>query len=396
MKSQEQPHIAVIGTQGQQVISGPGTFMRYLCQSVEEGTLSADIIYPHSREGTAYADQDFVKFVPGGKWFYNRFPGSWLITCFLVFLYLLWRGKHRAYSAIWFADRFSTLFCVFWPPLRRKAFAMVNDDTKILNYEEKDLDARKGFRKRLACFNTWFLYATERLICRKAAITISNSDYLSQKLIQSYGLDPARVHRLYKAVDFNRFAQVSKSPQQFSGCRILFVKNEWFRGGLDILLMALEELDFHDVHLRIIGLSESDLSSDMRAKIEQLRKKKTVEIMGIVDREKIPEQFSWASIFCVPSRREALGVAFMEALASGTACIGPKTGGVPEVMAHGKAGWLVPPGDAIVLKKTIEEILSDTHEAEEKIKFGLVHVQEFSKDKMIANIKTLTQKYFHN
>jgi glycosyltransferase involved in cell wall biosynthesis len=47
-------------------------------------------------------------------------------------------------------------------------------------------------------------------------------------------------------------------------------------------------------------------------------------------------------LFAAPSRSEGSGVTLMEALAAGVPVAGSPIGGIPEVLAEGAAGWLVP------------------------------------------------------
>ena len=51
-------------------------------------------------------------------------------------------------------------------------------------------------------------------------------------------------------------------------------------------------------------------------------------------------------IFCVPSHKEALGVANLEALSRGVPVISSNAGGIPEVLNYGKCGWMANPGDS--------------------------------------------------
>jgi glycosyltransferase involved in cell wall biosynthesis len=50
----------------------------------------------------------------------------------------------------------------------------------------------------------------------------------------------------------------------------------------------------------------------------------------------------------------------LEALAAGLPVIASATGGVPEIVAHGSTGWLVPPGDAAALREALEGMAAGT------------------------------------
>jgi glycosyltransferase involved in cell wall biosynthesis len=56
-----------------------------------------------------------------------------------------------------------------------------------------------------------------------------------------------------------------------------------------------------------------------------------------------------ADVVVVPSRREPLGLAAVEALACGTPVIASNTGGLPEVVRDGENGLLIPPDDPAAL-----------------------------------------------
>ena len=67
-----------------------------------------------------------------------------------------------------------------------------------------------------------------------------------------------------------------------------------------------------------------------------------------------------ASIVVVPSIfPEPFGLVAVEAMSVGTPVIASATGGLPEVLAHGAAGVLVPPGDAASLRDAVTELLAD-------------------------------------
>ena len=63
-----------------------------------------------------------------------------------------------------------------------------------------------------------------------------------------------------------------------------------------------------------------------------------------------------ADIFVMPSRNEGMGRALIEAMAAGVACIGTRTGGIPEVIQDGKNGVLVPCEDAASLSDALLEL----------------------------------------
>ena len=54
-----------------------------------------------------------------------------------------------------------------------------------------------------------------------------------------------------------------------------------------------------------------------------------------------------ATVFAIPSIYEPLGIVNLEAMACGTAVVGSRTGGIPEVVADGETIHSSPLGDAL-------------------------------------------------
>ena len=66
-----------------------------------------------------------------------------------------------------------------------------------------------------------------------------------------------------------------------------------------------------------------------------------------------------ADVLVNPSLLETFGMTLAEAMACGVPVIATRVGGIPEVVAHGKTGLLVPPDDAPALAEAILHLLAD-------------------------------------
>jgi L-malate glycosyltransferase len=91
--------------------------------------------------------------------------------------------------------------------------------------------------------------------------------------------------------------------------------------------------------------------------VNQKGLRKKVEFLGKVDR--VYEKLSVADLLLVPSEMESFGLAALEAGACEVPTIGTAVGGVPEVIEHGRNGFLAPVGDVETMAGFAIEILSD-------------------------------------
>jgi N-acetyl-alpha-D-glucosaminyl L-malate synthase BshA len=74
--------------------------------------------------------------------------------------------------------------------------------------------------------------------------------------------------------------------------------------------------------------------------------------LGVADRvhflgvhEDVAPLLSAADVFLLPSETESFGLAALEAMACEVPVVATCVGGLPEVIEHGRTGWLCPPGD---------------------------------------------------
>ena len=113
--------------------------------------------------------------------------------------------------------------------------------------------------------------------------------------------------------------------------------------------------------------------------------------LGVDDRvyflgrqERVVELLSQADLFLLPSDRESFGLAALEAMACSVPVIASRTGGLPEVVVEGEAGYLVDPHDLSGMVDAAIAVLADgvTHE-----RMGAtarqVAVTQFPTDKII-------------
>ncbi len=88
-----------------------------------------------------------------------------------------------------------------------------------------------------------------------------------------------------------------------------------------------------------------------------------IHFLGKQDR--IYEKLPLADVMLMPSQLESFGLAALEAMACQVVPIATNAGGVPEVIQHGKTGFLAAVGDVETMAKYAIELLSDQERLED-------------------------------
>jgi glycosyltransferase involved in cell wall biosynthesis len=103
--------------------------------------------------------------------------------------------------------------------------------------------------------------------------------------------------------------------------------------------------------------SDSEWLERLKAEARALGVDARLHFLGA--RRDVTDLLRACDLFVFPSLYEGLGIALVEAMAAGRACVATRTGPIPEVVSDGVDGWLVPPGDAGALAEAACALLDD-------------------------------------
>jgi len=112
-----------------------------------------------------------------------------------------------------------------------------------------------------------------------------------------------------------------------------------------------------DVELRIVGGGPDE--GRLRALIEELGVGSRVTLVGSVSEERVLDEVRGADAFVMACPEEGLGVVFIEAMSCGLPSVGPRSGGVQEIITSGVNGLLVEPGSDAAFADAIHSLIDD-------------------------------------
>jgi len=121
--------------------------------------------------------------------------------------------------------------------------------------------------------------------------------------------------------------------------------------------LALLSLSKPHLHLNLVGDGNDQLRLQRVA--VNLGVSDRVTFLGRLSESDLAAAYQQCDVFVMPSAREGFGIVFLEAMRFGKPCIGGNHGGTPDVIEHGRSGYLVKYGRVQHLAKIISHLVDD-------------------------------------
>lgn len=194
-------------------------------------------------------------------------------------------------------------------------------------------------------------------VYRHAAGIFTLSERLRRSFIEDGGLPPERVHAIHAGpnLDVTRIPRTLPRTDAAHPPTILFVGRQFRRKGGDVLIEAFRRVRAHipDARLWIAGPPAPPTPEP------------GVTFLGDLDKNQpagwaaLAAAYGSADVFCLPTRFEPFGIAFIEAMYFGLPCIGTDAWAVPEMISDGETGFTIPIDDVEGLADRLLRLLGD-------------------------------------
>ena len=197
--------------------------------------------------------------------------------------------------------------------------------------------------------------ATVRGADRTIALSRLEAEWLAH-----LGVRSERIRVIPPGIDLPEFTRLPPHRGGPEGPVILFVgRLDPAQKGLAPLLHAMARLPRSlGARLRVVGEDWGGLAAGLTL-ARQLGILDRTVFLGAIPRADLLGEYASADVFALPSLFDSFPVVVLEAMAAGLPVVATRVGGVPEMVAEGRSGLLVSPGDPAALSDAIRYVLSD-------------------------------------
>jgi starch synthase len=192
----------------------------------------------------------------------------------------------------------------------------------------------------------------ERTALEAADAVIAVSAGMMRDLLAAYpAVSPDRVRVVHNGIDTNEYApdpgtgvlaRLGVDPGRPS---VVYVGRITRQKGLPYLLRAARQLPPETQLVLLAGAPDTpEIAAEVERLVAELRASRegVVWIAEMLPKPQVIQILSHATVFACPSVYEPMGIVNLEAMACETAVVATATGGIPEVVADGLTGRLVP------------------------------------------------------
>jgi glycosyltransferase involved in cell wall biosynthesis len=205
-------------------------------------------------------------------------------------------------------------------------------------------------------FRTGAFRFAERALTRLDDRVVTISDSLHRFTVERVGVPANKVETIHYGLDEPpRPWGTNPADAVPENARILLSTSRLTsQKGIDVAVEALSFLP-DDVVLVVLG------EGPERELLEELAREHAVDSRVFLP-GRVPDVAAWlrrASVYVQPARWEGFGLAVLEAMVCGLPVVATNVSSLPELVADGETGVLVPPDDPAALARGIERALAE-------------------------------------
>jgi len=252
----------------------------------------------------------------------------------------------------------------------------------VVSFHGEDASVRSGSRTHRAY----------RAMFEAVDLVTVNSAFTGRR-VERLGCPPQIIRRVPMGVDLDRLVPSGAGSNDAMACDILTVARLVEVKGIGEAIRAVSRLVSRFPELRYHVMGEGPLRPELEQLIGELQLEGHVRLLGARPHAEVMAACERARLFVLPSvtlkddYAEAQGLVLLEAQAMKLPVVATRSGGIPDSIAEGESGLLVPERDPERLAEAIAGLLEDPARCEAMGRAGRAFVeQHFSRARVTEKL----------
>nr|WP_203726661.1 glycogen synthase [Actinoplanes durhamensis] len=194
----------------------------------------------------------------------------------------------------------------------------------------------------------------ERVAIENADAIIAVSGGMRRDVLTAYPtVNPDKVQVVYNGIDTSQYTPdtgtdvIERLGIDLNRPSVVFVGRITRQKGLPYLMRACHDLPPETQIVLLAGAPDTpEIAAEVEGLASRLRGARdpqgVIWVQEMLPKHEVVQVLTHATVFVCPSIYEPMGIVNLEAMACETAVVATATGGIPEVVADGETGLLVP------------------------------------------------------
>jgi glycosyltransferase involved in cell wall biosynthesis len=275
--------------------------------------------------------------------------------------------------------------------LRKKFIVRVPGDyaweQSVQRYGVKD--GIDDFQVKKYSWRIEFLRYIQKIVVRNADVVITPSEYF-KKLVSGWGgaIQPVRI---YNGIENFTCSNTKDSKRKEIGLLkddfvIVSVGRLVPWKGFTELIEMMQSFD-HDLNIKLVIIGDGPEAESLKTKVESMDLNEKVFLVGRQKREDVLRYLCSADVFVLNTYFESFSFQTVEAMKAGLPVVITRTGSLPELIDHGKNGYLVKPGDINDIMEKILKIKNNPDLRRSLSEFSQEKSNNFSIERTIKGVE---------
>jgi len=211
-----------------------------------------------------------------------------------------------------------------------------------------------------------------RELCASAEFVGAETDFSRDLLAARCPESRSKIFRVYNGIDLGRFPRSDmllhlpgRAEARSSKIRFLSVGRLVPFKGFDILIDACAELQKRGINFDCEIIGDGALREELQERASRQNLGERIHFAGEQSQNYVRAALCDCDVFVLASAPDERGASdifptvIAEAMATGKPVVSTTVAGIPELVANGEAGLLVPPRDARALADAMEQLARD-------------------------------------